>query len=533
MTYTSPVPWEGAKRPPRVWQAEALLRALEALREGTPGVFSVVTGGGKSVLQAEVCRICLPKAIETGGAIVVLVPSVHLVEQMAATMAAWCGAENVGCYYTGQKQHATPIVVCCNKSLPSLIVEFAFSKRRTRLLIVDECHGSESATLKDAIPALNARWMLGFTATPFRSDARQSLGLFTKIIYSYTYDQARADGVLVPYDAINCINGETIGDTNEACADLIAQYAHGPGVVMCKDIADAIAYADFLTARGIPAAAIHNDVPKAERTRLIERLRVGEIRALCQVRLLVEGVDYPWLRWGCLRIPLAARVKFIQFIGRFLRVCTPYEPWYGEDLALWGPKHSATIIDPYRLLESLGLSHPEALGRAMEEEAEKAARKAFKDLTKAEIAAKLAELPLPNAVDHATGWAQRMAAAMRVAGMAAEYIAVERNTSGPPSLKQLDYLRRLKFFTRYLPEQQREIVKLLIERVDGLSWGAASDLISILRALKDASANDRAAKRHYKLPGEVLDGVEAPDEIVVAKLAADSKARSKAQGVTA
>ena len=105
-----------------------------------------------------------------------------------------------------------------------------------------------------------------------------------------------------------------------------------------------------------------------------------------------------------LRIPLAARVKFIQFIGRFLRVCTPYEPWYEEDLALWGPKHSATIIDPYRLLESLGLSHPEALGRAMEEEAEKAARKAFKDLTKTEIAAKLAELPLPNAVDRFKGW---------------------------------------------------------------------------------------------------------------------------------
>lgn len=522
------VPWEGAKRPPRKWQAEALPLVLDALREGRAGVVSVATGGGKSILQAELVRVCLPKALETGRAIVVSAPREALVEQLAGTISARVGGEHVGVYYGKKKRPRSPIVVCCNNSMPSLTAALAIDERRVSLLIADECHGTESATLRETIPAMDPGRVIGFTATPFRSNYRESLGLFSESLYTYTYDDARRDGVLVDYLPINCTDAELIGDTNDVCARMIGEHAHGPGIVSAKDIPDAEAYAVYLMERGISAAAIHSKVPTDRRKQLLEDLRTGRLRCLVHVSLLAEGVDLPWLRWICLRRPVAARVRFIQELGRVLRVCTPYEDWYEEDLRLWGPKTSALVIDPYRLLDSLGIRHPEAIGRALAEAEETAARKALSKMNKEEKAAALAALPLPVAVDEATAWAQRMAAGMRMFGMAAEYIAANRESSGPPSKAQLDFLRRLSKLTRYLPEQERGVVRALLVRAEDLTWGAVSDLISILRAIGAASTDQRRAKRHWHFPGEVLEAVEPPDEVVAAKLAADLKARAKA-----
>ena len=42
----APVPWEGAPRPPRKWQAEAMPIILDALRSDRRGIVAVATGGG-------------------------------------------------------------------------------------------------------------------------------------------------------------------------------------------------------------------------------------------------------------------------------------------------------------------------------------------------------------------------------------------------------------------------------------------------------------------------------------------------------
>ena len=524
------VPWEGAKRPPRAWQAEALPLVLDALREGRAGVVSVATGGGKSILQAELCRICLPRAMATGRAIVVSAPREALVAQLAATLAERCGEDAVGVYYGRKKQPTRPIIVCCNNSVPTLTVELAARMRQVSILIADECHGTESETLRETIPAMAPGRVIGFTATPFRSDDRQSLGLFDEALFTYTYEDARRDGVLVDYLPINCSDAELIGDTNDVCARMIAEYAHGPGIVSAKDIPDAEAYAAYLMEGGIAAAAIHSKVPGDRRRELLDDLRTGRLRCLVHVSLLAEGVDLPWLRWLCLRRPVAAKVRFVQELGRVLRVCTPYESWYEEDLRLWGPKTSALVLDPYRLLDTLGIRHPEAIGRALAEAEEAAERKALKAMTKAEKEVALAALPLPVAVSEATAWAQRLAASMRMCGLAAEYLAAGRDTSAAPSVAQLDYLRRLAKLSRYIPEPGRTTIRALLGRAESLTWGEVSDLISVLRAIGAASADQRRACRWWSMPAEAIEGAGELDEVVVERLKRDSAARERAAG---
>lgn len=528
----APVPWEGAPRPPRKWQAEAMPVILDALRSDRRGIVAVATGGGKSILQAELAWISLPKAIALGRTVVVNAPRQALVRQLSATIAKRCGAAHVGQFYGQKKQPSRPIVVSCSDSLPSLATELAALGRPVSLFIADECHGTESATLRATIPALGAKRLIGFTATAFRSDNKQALGLFDEVLFRYTYDDARRDGVLVDYVTLNW-DGEGERDTDAVCAEMIAKHAHGPTIVSATDIKDATAYAAYLSERGIPAAAIHSKQAEAERAGLLERLRTGVLRVLVHVSLLAEGVDLPWLRCLVLRRNVGARVRFVQELGRVLRVCSPFEDWYEEDKALWGEKLGAIVIDPYDLMTKMGIKHPEAVGQAMAEEEEKLARKALDEMDAKERAAEIKKMPDPVAVDQATAWAQRLLLEMQGAGLATAYAASPETREARPSRSQLAYLAKLGKMTRYLPEPHREPIKALVARAEELTWGGVSDLISTLKGIATASAERRREQKHWHMPGEVVERIEALDGVVAGRLELTAKERKKAAAAAA
>ena len=528
----APVPWEGSPRPPRKWQAEAMPIILDALRSDRRGIVAVATGGGKSILQAELAWLALAKAKAMNRTVIVNAPRKKLVKQLAKTIAQRCGAANVGRFYSDKKQPNCPIVVSCSNSLAGLATELAALGKTVSLFIADECHGTESSTLRKTIPALGAKRLIGFTATAFRSDNKESLGLFDEVLYRYTYDDARRDGVLVDYVTLNW-DGEGERDTDAVCAEMIEKYAHGPTIVNATDIKDAIAYAAYLSERGIPAAAIHSEITESEQDALLEHLRVGTFRVLVHVALLAEGVDFPWLRCLVLRRNVAARIRFVQELGRALRVCSPYESWYEEDKALWGEKHGAIVIDPYRLMKKMGIDHPEAVGQVMAEEEEALARKALDEMDAKEKQAEIKKLPDPVAVDQATAWAQRMLLEMQGAGLADAYVAATETREGRPSRAQLAYLGKLSRMTRYLPEPHREPVKRLVERAEELTWGAVSDLISTLKGIASASAERRREQRHWHMPDEVVARFDALDDRVAGRLEMTFKERKKAAAAAA
>jgi superfamily II DNA or RNA helicase len=478
-------PWSGAPWEPRRWQKECLPVLVDALKAGRRPVVSAVMGSGKSILQTELAWLASFKA--AGRAIVFVVPSQHLVRQLASTMRHRLGRANVGMFYAETKEAYAAVVICCAASLSALQEELERRGRTVALLVIDECHKSEAEQVLDVVPKLKPILTCGFTATPFRSCEAETLTLFTDIVYRYTLADALEDRVLVPF-VVHGWNGDGEADTDRVCTELIQLHGDGPGIASALSIEDAEAYAEKLRVAGIPAASIHSKLGRAERDGRIEALRKGELRALVHVSLLAEGVDFPWLRWLCMRRPVSARVRFMQELGRVLRSCEG--------------KRSAVVIDPHDLVGVHGLQHAAALGEALEREAADAERKGkgpgFGDPR---------EMPEPVAIAEATRWARSLLLALQAAGLAPQdQVQGRRWRTQGPTQRQVEVAVKMKWATRYLPAVHREAVKVLIDRAPELQRGAVSDLLSTLFAVADASKEARANRAHWLWPS----GLEVP-----------------------
>lgn len=334
--------------------------ALDALESRRNGVVVATTGAGKSIFLAALLVEWRKTHPAAEGVVVVTTPSVKLVEQLGATLAEHLGTVHVGRYYTKAKQHKREVVVCCNASVPMLAAQFAADGRTVAVWIADEAHKTESDTIRgpegaddvEAFVALKADRRLGLTATPFRSQENERLTLFDEVVYRYPPADALRDGVIVPWRIVGWADDRPDMDVDEACRVLIDELgdreARGPGVVNAYTIADAESYAARLNGWGIVAEPIHSQMTAEEQAEAIARLRDGRLDCLVHVAMLVEGVDFPWLRWLCLRRVVGARVRFIQEVGRVLRATAG--------------KTEAVLLDPNDLFGAFQLSYDEALG---------------------------------------------------------------------------------------------------------------------------------------------------------------------------
>lgn len=504
---------------PRRWQAEALPVAIDALRQGERPVVSATMGSGKSIYMGAVCRLALRK-LRPGGVIVVTAPTEKLVTQLEGSIRDTCGADVVGQYYGKRKQPTRKIVVACNPSLGNLAAELALRKRRCQLLVVDECHRSETTQVRDVVPDLEPASLMGLTATPYRSCASERLSLFTEIAYRYTWQDARNDGVIVPMREVWDANAERHETLDDQCLALIREHVDGPGIISALDIADAERYAAWLTERDLPSEAIHSRQSDTEQQDKILRLQHGALRALVHVSMLQEGVDFPWLRWLCLRRPVGSRLRLVQEIGRGARA-HPGKRFF------WA-------IDPHNLISTHGLQHPGAIGEALQAEADKETRRS----EGGEGGQRAREvLPPGPSVSLAMQWSQRLWLSMLEAGLADPEINDGHWRSLPPNDRQLDFLcgptdgRKRGLGTtwaRYLPDEHRHAVLAMSRRqvAEQLDRGVVSDLIAILTTVRNASPKGGWQRRkHWKYPWP--ESIDAPelDPAALARLDRMGRAR--------
>lgn len=474
-------PWAGSPREPRAWQREAFPVVLAALRARKAAVISAIMGAGKSVLLSEIVHYALPGSV--GRACVVVAPKQDLVRQLAGTMAERCGADRVGMFFADSKEWRAPVVVACGASLPALHEALSGAGKKTALMVVDEAHGSEGSRLKETIPLFGAPARLACTATPFRSVPRESLSLWDKVVYRYTMADALRDQVLVPMRHVR-YRGEAPGSVDEECLAMIREDGRGPGIVSAYSIQDAEDFAEWLTGQGVPAMPIHSGMNGWERARRLEILRDGGIRCLVHVALLSEGVDLPWLRWLCLRRRVQARVRFLQEIGRVLRVCAG--------------KAEGVVMDPHLLLGRHGLVTAEAIGLALEEAAAvgevEVEETDERGLTEAQVVA----------LDELVEYLARVHS-----GLLASHLIKPREIVAPfgweilgVSEKQVAAIGRVKRFTGHIASEAREPIKALAQVPWALSRGQAGQLLDVLIASQEwAKAQTEASQKRSRVDG--------------------------------
>lgn len=484
------MPWQDAPYPPRRWQREALPVVMRELSAGRRPIIRACTGAGKSYLIAEISRL----AESRGRRVVIAVPTEALVEQTASAVSGRCSS--VARWY-GRRKERGAVTVCCYPSLGSWMDEAAAQGWTVDLLLCDECHGTEAESRQADVEAVGARWRVGLTATPYRSDEAAALTAWDGVAYEYGLDAAMADGVLVPL-----VVREPVVDRDTLVDDAL-QGMYGalptrpdtgrvrPGVVTCASVDDAEMYADRLRADGWRVEPVHYRRSRSDVDAAIERLRVGELDMLTHVSMLSEGVDLPWLWWLALRRPLGSRVALVQSVGRVLRVDR-------ED----PDKTAGYVLDPHGVCASVGLVHEAAVGeRTTPDETPDAPREA-RDSDEESVPMTLEGRRVRVRASEAERLWREMAVGLEVRGLLQPGVARGRWSRKPATDDQRAALERMSWATRHLPDEHRETWRALA-KCQSLSRGCASDMLDIIRIAADGGRDARQRRQRWVLPMEV------------------------------
>lgn len=490
-------PWSG--REPRSWQREAVPLALEALRSRRARVIQACTGAGKSIAQAETIAIVLSSPrITDRDVVVVTVPTEALVEQLARTVEARLPGL-VGRWY-GRRKEPGRVIVTCVPSLGTLAADLQIRGLRCVAWLADECHrGLASEDRQRWIEDLAPLTRIGWTATPWRTETPIP-GWEAPLVYRYGLADAVRDGVCLLPD-VRHYTGPTADVTDATIRMLDEIRPEGPGIVSALSIADAEDTAAALTSCGWPALEIHSRIPRDEVLRRVEALRTGELRALVHVRLLVEGVDLPWLRWLALRAPRTT-LGLVQEVGRVLRVDAG--------------KTTAIVLDPLAQSPIAAFSTPEALG----EIEDAAAGEASGDVDETDEGPPVTVIPQAVALVELDRWIAGLVAAAYRAGVRIRAVSGARDWRiEAPTATQREKLaqfgaKRHGAISR-LPAGCRAGVRAIAEDPSLLSKGGAADLLSVLYGVAALVGESVRAQ------GEIVDWSVVwrwPDEVDVAPL---------------
>ena len=216
-----------------------------------------------------------------------------------------------------------------------------FAKDEFQTVIIDEAHHSTADSYKRVIDYFEPERLIGFTATPNRSDGVGLGKVYDKVIFQRDLKWAITKGLLSDivlrkvkgdFDLRNIrankANGEAVADFTDAdiarvmagSAPFLAQvykdYAFGPTIIFVAG--KALAYE---VAKHIPnAVAITGEMTTSERQLILNAFRDGSIPCLVSVSVLKEGVDLPVCQTIIYARPTLSSLLYTQIVGRGLRL---------------------------------------------------------------------------------------------------------------------------------------------------------------------------------------------------------------------
>ncbi len=256
------------------------------------------------------------------------------------------------------------------------------------LAVFDEGHHYVSSGLwAKAVKAVSHAKTLFVTATPERADGKglgaHAEGFAQEMIEGPTTKELIEDGYLSSFkyvapDSDLDVSGIPItasGDLNtkelrkrvvdsSLVGDVVQHYlARAKGkkcIVFATDVQTAEDIAAAFKAAGVKAIALSGKTDTGERDNALDKFEFSDLDVLVNVDLFDEGFDVPAAEVCILARPTESLAKFLQMIGRVLRVI--YAKGYDLstrqgrlDAIAKGPKPFALVIDPVRNWERHGM----------------------------------------------------------------------------------------------------------------------------------------------------------------------------------
>ena len=319
-------------------QIEALYHLSQARDEGIDkGLVVAATGVGKTYLSAFDSREFKK--------ILYIAHREEILRQAAKTFASIRPKDRIGFYSGQQKDEGADILFATVQTLARDSHLQNFSPDTFEYIIVDEFHHAAADSYVKVINHFQPKFLLGLTATPFRTDNKDIFALCgDNVIYEIYLKDAIHRDLLVPfryfgiYDAtdysqVEIRNGQYVIEQLEAelsrkeRAELIlGKYRLMAGkrtLGFCVSIDHAEYMANYFTDNGVRAVAVHSgDQSNAnvmDRKLAVQDLEQGKLDVIFAVDIFNEGVDIPALDTVMFLRPTESFIVFLQQLGRGLR----------------------------------------------------------------------------------------------------------------------------------------------------------------------------------------------------------------------
>lgn len=219
-----------------------------------------------------------------------------------------------------------------------------FNKDEFDYIVVDEVHKSGADTYKNIISYFSPQFLLGMTATPWRSDDKDIFELFdNNIVHEVTLQDALNNNLICPFHYYGIRDEKNVGIyakdstenfnclTSEERAKHILEKSKEYGysgdriksLVFCSSLKEAKELAKIFTRKGSPSLALSGKVNNEGRKDAIDRLvndkRKDKLEYILSYDIFNEGIDIPKVNQVILIRPTKSAIVFTQQLGRGLR----------------------------------------------------------------------------------------------------------------------------------------------------------------------------------------------------------------------
>ena len=216
------------------------------------------------------------------------------------------------------------------------------------MIVIDEAHHALAKTYKEMWERFPNAKFLGLTATPCRLNGKGFTDLFDVLVQSWSVPEFISKGRLATYDFVSI---KSDGVTQRLIDSLQKRGADGDyqnkemdmllnkkpsierlyqsleefgkdrkGIVYAINISHAQKITRLYQEHGVKAIAIDSKTPATERQQDIEAFKKGDIQVLVNVDIFSEGFDCPDVEFVQLARPTLSLAKYLQMVGRGLRV---------------------------------------------------------------------------------------------------------------------------------------------------------------------------------------------------------------------
>ncbi len=283
-------------RPYQETCVERVLDAYQCTPKGGRALLVLPTGGGKTLVFAEIAR-------RLGLNTLIIAHRQELLQQAADKFRMIDPTAIIGQVGAGRHEWGAPITVASVQTISRPEHLKALARFGYDLVVIDECHHSAASGYQAVLDALPDAFVLGVTATPDRLDKQSIEHIFGAPIFSASIIDMIEQGYLsnlraiaIPtttsLDGLHTQDGDfkldelevavDTPDRNERIVNAYLKHCNGrQGLCFAVTVAHAEHLAETFTTLGVPASVVSGETPPEERKRILHDYERGALQVLC------------------------------------------------------------------------------------------------------------------------------------------------------------------------------------------------------------------------------------------------------------